>query len=251
MDDKRSMIRIAHPELFSGELKKSPPLWGPPLLMEKVDFINSGTGSLDDPFMSFYSQIWQLTSKKIFKVFDFGCHGNQNSAWIYSIWAILIEDHPRKFLWSFIKIGQIVSDEMSFKAIVDNVRLMPDMSLLCLGELKRRITGILRGITKGVNFVGHTLNLFLYLYVECILFISFNWLSLHKLELYQQVLDSILMARPWQTLHILSNSMTMQIPYKGILILFLLLLKFLGLIPLCMFLVWWLRFSLIYAVQSI
>ena len=43
--------------------------------------------------MPIYSQICPLVSEeKIFQDFAFG---NQNPAWIFFIWASLIEDHPR------------------------------------------------------------------------------------------------------------------------------------------------------------
>ena len=57
-------------------------------------------------FMPIYSQICLLVSEeKIFKNFVFGCHGNQNSAWIYFIWAILIEDHIRIIYVKFYQSG--------------------------------------------------------------------------------------------------------------------------------------------------
>ena len=44
--------------------------------------------------------------KKIFKVFSFGCHGNQSSSWNSYLWSILKVHHPRiisvKFHWNLL-----------------------------------------------------------------------------------------------------------------------------------------------------
>ena len=36
-----------------------------------------------------------VSKKKIFKVFPFGCHGNQSSAWNHILLAILVKGHAR------------------------------------------------------------------------------------------------------------------------------------------------------------
>ena len=36
-----------------------------------------------------------VREKKIFKVFPFGCHGNQSSAWNGILLTTFVEDHPR------------------------------------------------------------------------------------------------------------------------------------------------------------
>ena len=44
--------------------------------------------------------------KKIFKVFSFGCHGNQSSSWNSNLWSFLKVHHPRiisvKFHWNLL-----------------------------------------------------------------------------------------------------------------------------------------------------
>ena len=56
--------------------------------------------------MPFYFLIYQAVfDKKIFKVFPFGCHDNQNSAGNGNILAILNSDHPRIIP---VKFGEIL-----------------------------------------------------------------------------------------------------------------------------------------------
>ena len=60
---------------------------------------------IDGHLMTIYANLHSNLSISFrgedFKIFVFGCHSNQNSAWIYFIWAIFIEDHPRTIYAKF------------------------------------------------------------------------------------------------------------------------------------------------------
>ena len=60
------------------------------------------------PFVPNYFQIGPVVfDKKIFKVFLFSCHGNQNSAWNGNILATLKGDHRRIIP---VQFGEILPD---------------------------------------------------------------------------------------------------------------------------------------------
>ena len=53
------------------------------------------------------SKIWPIVlDNKTFKVYPFGCHGNQNSKWNWNLWTTLKEGHVRTIS---VKLGEIPS----------------------------------------------------------------------------------------------------------------------------------------------